>query len=135
MTTLGGVLFPPADYRRTNLSTIAWWESRRWSYNLIVGATGVFTLVTTGLISRVPPALAMPFDWRPIAVYAVLANLCYSAGSLIELALLRVVGKRAPAIGPALFRQGIAFSVGLTLLPIPIVAAGWVIRAAMLLLR
>ena len=31
-------------------------------------------------------------------------------------------------VAQALFRYGVAFAVGLTLLPIPIMAIGWVIR-------
>jgi hypothetical protein len=132
---LGELLFPPADYRRTTLSTIAWWESRRLQYNLVVGVAGVVTLTVTGLISVVPPGLPMAYDWRPIVAYGLLANVCYSIGWFIELAMLRLIGKRAPAIGPAMFRQGLAFSVGLTLLPIPIVSAGWLVRTALLLFR
>jgi len=135
MAMLGQLLFPAADYRRTTLSTIAWWESRRVRYNLVVGAAGIVTMTITGLISLVPPGLPMVYDWRPIVAYGLLANVCYSAGWLIELVMLRVIGKRAPAIGPAMFRQGIAFSVGLTLLPIPIISAGWLVRTAMLLFR
>jgi hypothetical protein len=43
--------------------------------------------------------------------------------------------ERCPPFGPALFRQGLAFSVGLTLLPILIVSIGWLARVASLLLR
>src|ERR1051325_4572053 len=118
MAMLGEVLFPAADQRRTTLSTIAWWESRRGTFNLIVGGAGVLTLAVTGLIALVPPGVPMAFDWRPVMAYGLLANVCYSAGWVIELVMLRLVGKRAPAIGPALFRQGLAFSLGLTFLPI-----------------
>jgi len=57
----------------------------------------------------------------PILVYAVLANVCYTLGPIIELILERVWKDRLLPIGPALFRQGLAFSIGLTLLPIPLV--------------
>jgi hypothetical protein len=70
-------------------------------------------------------------DWRPIAAYGLAANVCYSFGWGIELALKRIMGDRAPLIGPALFRQGLAFSVGLTLLPILLVSGVWVVRAGM----
>jgi hypothetical protein len=135
MPMLGELLFPPADYRRTTLSTIAWWESRRLKYNLVVGAAGIVTVMVTGLISLVPPGLPMAFDWRPIVAYGLLANVCYSVGWFMELMMLRLIGKRAPAIGPAMFRQGLAFSVGLTLLPIPIISAGWLVHTALLLFR
>ena len=35
---------------------------------------------------------------------------------------------QAPDAGPALFRQGLSFAVGLTLLPIPLVCLSWVAR-------
>jgi hypothetical protein len=125
---LGDVLFPPADYRRTTLSTIAWWESRRGAFNLIVGITGLITLVALKVITNIPPAFPTPLGWQPVVAYGLLANVCYTFGWTIEVALRQIIGKRAPAIGPALFRQGIAFSVGLTLLPILFASIGWVWR-------
>ena len=131
MAMLGDVLFPPADYRRTTTSLLSWWESRRATYNLIVGGVGVFTLVVVRLISWMPPGVFVPFDWRPVVAYGVLANVCYSFGWAVEVTAQRVWGDKAPALGPALFRQGLAFSVGLTLLPILIVSIGWLARLGM----
>jgi hypothetical protein len=128
---LEDVLFPPADYRRTTLSTIGWWESRRGMYNVIVGGTGLFSLLVIRLITLVPPGVHFLFDWRPVAAYGLLANVCYTLGWGTELLLHRIMRQRAPAIGPALFRQGLAFSVGLTLLPIVLVSIGWVVRFGM----
>lgn len=130
---IGEVLFPPADHRRTTLSILSWWEARRGTYNLIVGATGVFTLLALRLITWVPPFLNLPFDWRPVAVYGVLANVCYTFGWAIESVAQRLWGERCPPVGPALFRQGLAFSVGLTLLPILLASFAWVARVAGLL--
>ena len=45
----------------------------------------------------------------------------------------RLWGERCPPVGPALFRQGLAFSVGLTLLPILLASFAWVARVAGLL--
>jgi hypothetical protein len=126
---LGDVLFPPADERRTTLSIMSWWESRRLMFNGIVGGTGVFTLVVISLIALIPPSVKMPaLDWRPVVVYGGLANVCYTFGWAIEAAAQRVWGDRCPRFGPALFRQGLAFSVGLTLLPILLMSFTWVAR-------
>jgi hypothetical protein len=38
-------------------------------------------------------------------------------------------------LGPVLFRQGLAFSVGLTLLPTLLASMTWVVRAGMWILR
>lgn len=125
---LGDILFPPAAYRRTTPSIVAWWEARRGTYNLIVGGTGLFTLVVLRLISWLPPFLTLPFDWRPIVAYGLLANVCYTFGWAIEAAAQRLWGDRCPPLGPALFRQGVAFSVGLTLLPILLGSFAWVVK-------
>jgi hypothetical protein len=131
VTFLGELLFPPADYRRTTLSTITWWESRRPTYNLIVGGTGLFTLVIVRLITLIPPGLPRMDLAGALVAYGLMANFCYTFGWAIELTLKRIMRGRAPMIGPALFRQGLAFSVGLTLLPIVIASIGWVARTGM----
>ena len=125
---LGELLFPPADYRRTTLSILSWWEARRGTYNLIVGSTGLFTLLVLRLISWLPPFVGFPFNWAPIVAYGVLANVCYTFGWGIESVAQRLWGDKCPPLGPALFRQGLAFSVGLTLLPILLMSITWVVR-------
>jgi len=47
---------------------------------------------------------------------------------MIDLLVRRRWGPSFAAVGPALFRYGFAFSVGLTLLPIPLVLIGWALR-------
>lgn len=135
MALLGDVLFPPADSRRTTLSLLRWWESRRGTFNLVVGAAGIVTLVIARLIAWVPPGVPMSLDWRPIAAYGLLANVCYSFGWAVEAAAQRIWGEKCPALGPPLFRQGLAFSVGLTLLPILLISIVWLVRLGMLILR
>ena len=125
---LGDILFPPAACRRTTLSIVSWWEARRGTYNLVVGGTGLFTLLVLRLITWLPPFVAVPFDWRPVVAYGLLANVCYTFGWAIEAVAQRVWGEKCPPFGPALFRQGLAFSVGLTLLPILLVSFGWVVK-------
>ena len=132
---LGELLFPPADYRRTTLSILSWWEARRGTYNLIVGGAGLFTLFVLRLISWLPPFVNFSVDLRPILAYGVLANVCYTFGWAIEAAAQRIWGDRCPAIGPALFRQGLAFSVGLTLLPILVISIAWLARVVGIFLR
>lgn len=132
---LGELLFPPADYRRTTVSLFTWWEARRGMFNVVVGTSGLVTLAFVRLISWMPPGLQIPFDWRPVVAYGVLANICYTFGWGIEATAQRIWGDKCPAFGPALFRQGLAFSVGLTLLPILITSMGWLARVAMLFVR
>jgi hypothetical protein len=126
------LLFPLPAVRRSPLGILMWWESRRLVYNVVVGATGVVTLGIVSAISAIPPGLP---GIRPplvaILAYGGLANLCYTFGPMVEIALQRLWNHKVLPVGPALFRQGLAFSVGLTLLPVVVVSGGWVVRLAM----
>lgn len=135
MSLLVNLLYPPANYRRSVLSTIAWWESKRVRYNVAVGATGFFTLGIVKLIALLPPGVPARFGWQPIVAYALLANVAYSFGAPLEIGLKRFMKDERMLVGPALFRQGLAFSVGLTLLPIAVVSIGWVVRVGAWLIR
>jgi len=132
---LGELLFPPAANRRTTASLLVWWESRRMIFNGVVGGAGLLTLLVIRLIAFVPPGVPFMVDWRPIVAYGVLANVCYTFGWAIEATAQRIWGDKCPNIGPALFRQGLAFSVGLTLLPILLMSMTWVARVVSFFLR
>jgi hypothetical protein len=119
VSDLVNFFYPLPAPRRTAGAVFSWWEARRVSYNLIVGAAGCATItvssILSALASQVPP---LGFLLVGSVVYGVLANLCYCLGPLTELALYRLGGRDAPRAGPVLFRQGLIFSVGLTLFPI-----------------
>lgn len=133
-TFLGDLLFPLPAHRRTGLGILTWWESRRLLYNVVVGATGLMSLAFIQLISFIPPRLPhfVP-GWEPIVIYGVLANVCFTFGPVLEIAAQRLWQERCAPIGPALFRQGLSFSVGLTLLPIFVASVSWVVHTGMLL--
>ena len=137
MLVLGDVLFPPADTRRTTFSLLGWWESRRLTYNLAVGSAGLVTLAVVRIVTLLPPHAPMMGAnwWQPVVAYALLANVCYTFGWALEALAQRAWGTRCPPFGPALFRQGLAFAVGLTLLPIPVVTIGWLARVVSLIAR
>jgi hypothetical protein len=40
MSKLANILYPLPDFRRTHLSRLLWWESRRLTCNRAVGKTG-----------------------------------------------------------------------------------------------
>lgn len=132
---IGDVLYPPAASRRTLGSIVGWWESRRLTYNIFVGSAGLVTLGVIRLISWLPPQLPMNLGWEPVVAYGVLANVSYTLGWVLEAGAQRVWGDRMRPLGPPLFRQGVAFSVGLTLLPIVLASGSWVIRAAIAIFR
>jgi hypothetical protein len=124
MTAVEKYLFTPLYYPRDHWAILRWWESRRPLYNATVGAAGLLTLGTAAAVDPGPPLMFLAFA----AIYGTLANLCYCLGPVADLALRRLVGYRGYVIGPVLFRYGLAISVALTLLPIPILVMGTVLR-------
>jgi hypothetical protein len=135
MSRLVEVLYPVPDLRRTPLSSLRWWESRRLVFNKAVGATGLVTLASVSFFFLLPPFTLGPLS--PLAMlafaaaYGIVANVCYSLGWLAELAARAVWGRQAPDVGPLLFRHGLIFSVGLTLLPVLLVAMIWVVHVVL----
>jgi hypothetical protein len=126
------VLFPLPAHRRTTMGILTWWESRRLVYNVVVGTTGLVALGLIGMISVIPPGLPRLLPpWQAILAYGALANVCYTFGPAVEIALQKLWKHRVLPVGPVLFRQGLAFSIGLTLLPVVIASAAWVVRVAM----
>ena len=131
-------LYPLPDLKRSPWSLLRWWESRRPAFNAIVGGTGLVTLGAVHFLSWLPPN-----SWSPplvpelilIALYGVLANVCYTGGFATELAVRKFLGDGAPRPGPALLRMGLTFSVGLTLFPAAIAGLDWAFRLLRYLLR
>ena len=132
MSHLVDFFYPLPARRRTVGAVLLWWEERRVAYNLIVGAVGCATIVATTLLFALPGNAGHPPLLVLLAgavVYGLLANLCYFLGPLTELAMYRLWGDQAPRAGPALFRQGLLFSVGLTLFPVALIGIATVLRA------
>ena len=137
MSALTRLLFPaPAELRSTP-AIFRWWESRRLTFNVIIGATGLVTLTAVKLIALLPPiSTSMPvFFWPGIVAYGLFANLCYSLGFVTEAAMQRAWHQETPRVGPYLFRQGLIFSVGLTLFPIALMGIGWGVSVLRWILR
>ena len=133
MSKLVDFFYPLPARRRTAAAVFGWWEERRVAYNLLVGAAGCVTIVLTTLLLAIPGGFGGPGP--PFAallsvalVYGILANFCYFLGPLTELLLYRLWGDEAPRAGPALYRQGLLFSIGLTLFPIALLGLGLVAR-------
>lgn len=114
MTDLAEFLFP-APAERSAGSILKWWESRRIPYNLIVGGAGLVTLGVFRVFTWVIGEGFVP--WQPIVVFGALANICYLLGPTVEIAVDKIWGRKVLPVGPALYRMGLTFSVGLTLLP------------------
>jgi hypothetical protein len=122
---------------------IAWWESRRIPYNLIVGAAGIasaIVMLITGFVTEhvVGEAIGVPgspfFAIVAVIVYGIMANICFTGGWILELVSRHIWGTRAEAFGEIAFTWGTLCSVLLTLVPAAItvvvgafriVADGW----------
>ena len=130
MTALARLLFPAPALRRSPAVILAWWESRRLTYNAIVGGTGLLTLAVLQVLSWLPPHLPLPVPWPLVVAYGVCANVCYTFGYLFESLLARIWGDDVAPVGPTLFRHGLVFSVGLTLFPIGVAWVGYLFGLA-----
>ena len=128
MTELTEFLFP-APARRTVGGIVRWWESRRLAYNLFLGGAGLLSLGAINLITLIPPGLpSVGFPWLAVVVFGVMANVCYLLGPAIEIALQKLWGEKLLPVGPALFRMGLTFSVGLALFPTLLYMIAWVVQ-------
>ena len=128
MSALTEFLYP-APAKRTVGSIVAWWESRRLAYNAIVGVAGVVGLGGSWILASLPPS-AYPFSIPLLGVVGVgvIANLCYFLGPVTEIVITKVLGSDVLPTGPALYRMGLTFSVGLALLPVLVSMISWVAR-------
>jgi hypothetical protein len=117
MSAVTQYFFDTVYFPRSAWRVVGWWEARRPAYNLAVGAAGTVTLLALGLLGLLPPLRALAVL---VPSYAIMANVCYSAGPCADLLARRIGGPDWAPIGPTLLRYGFALSIGLTLLPIPV---------------
>lgn len=118
--TLTRLLFEPT-LLRSPLRVIRWWESRRPAYNFFVGVTGVGTLVYSNALALFATGEWLRVPWQLVVAYGVAANACYTLGWIIENVAERWLERPVYGLGPALFRHGLVFSIGLTLFPAALV--------------
>lgn len=127
MNSLTEFLFPePA--RRTPGAIVGWWERRRLAYNVAVGTAGLISLGTVTVIGGLLGEQVTPFPWQPVVVFGVLANVCYLLGPATEVFIEKLWGRTVLPTGPALYRMGLTFSVGLALFPALLVSIWAVVR-------
>jgi hypothetical protein len=134
VSALVRLLYPAPVWSRSPGAVIRWWERKRLTYNIVVGTAGLSTLLVVNALGLLPPGPRFAVVPLPaIIVFGVLANVFYTAGSVVEVVFNAWWKDDPPQIGPILFRQGLIFSVGLALLPIGIAAVDWVFRLAKVL--
>ena len=122
----------PEPAARDSLSIIKWWEKRRVPYNLIVGGEAGLSVVIGSLLWLLPPN-DWPLEIIPLEGYLgflFLINLSYSVGPATEFLAHKLWGTHVRPVGPTLFRMGLTFSLGLTLvLPVIVFMIQWIFRA------
>jgi hypothetical protein len=105
-----GPLVAVPDEPRNWLSIFMWWEARRIIFNLLVGLCGlpvVFVVLGTGMHLR--------YVAYGVLEYAVMANICFTAGCIAEVFARRWFGEKVKEFAPVAFTLGTAFSVAFTL--------------------
>lgn len=109
-----------------------WWERRRIPFNLAVLAAGIVSVLTVLLIGGrlvhsgedVVEPVAL---FAGVAVYAFAANACFCLGWITELLWSGGDSSRTAPVRSRVFRVGVWFSVGVTLLPAVLVPGIWAI--------
>jgi hypothetical protein len=104
---------------------IAWWEARRFRFNLYVGIVGAVTWLIVVVAGSAAVKPGVDFE-EPIAmiigpfVFGLLANICYTLGWVVDTLSCRGM----PRI--RLYKAGVIFSVVLTALPGVWAIAAWI---------
>jgi hypothetical protein len=114
-------LFLPAENPSSFGNIVAWWELRRIAFNALVGAVGAVSFIVNlwlwityiqkpGEDDGFNPALS-------VVLFAILANIFYTSGWIVEGLCLAIRRHGSPEIGPRLFKLGLIFSLILASLP------------------
>ncbi|MGE0556372.1 MAG: hypothetical protein AB7R55_23335 [Gemmatimonadales bacterium] len=125
-TALGRTFFTPLYRPAGAREVFRWWEARRPLFNLCIGVTG---LVSIGVVNALLllSGRSLGFPLIGVLAFGLLANLCYTAGPIVDLLFRRHLGTRGAAVAPVMLRYGFVFSIGLSLLPIPVATIGFLL--------
>jgi hypothetical protein len=106
--------------------TIGWWEARRVPFNLIVGCAGVVsiavvTIVGLGASFLFNSDLGLPdpplFAIFGVILYALLVNICYTGGWMVELMIRTAWPDQADRFATLSLALGLLLTILVTLLP------------------
>jgi hypothetical protein len=115
--------------------TIGWWEARRVPFNLIVGCAGVVsiavvTIVGLGASFLFNSDLGLPdpplFAIFGVILYALLVNICYTGGWMVELMIRTAWPDQADRFATLSLALGLLLTILVTLLPAVVVGAAGV---------
>ncbi len=104
----------------TPFGVIGWWELRRIPFNFVIGLFGSFafavfatSIYSTGILEPGEDAVE-PFA---LLLVPIAANICYTAGWLLDVPLRLVRPSLSPAFSPRLLKLGFGLSFFLVSLP------------------
>jgi hypothetical protein len=123
---------------RTTRDVIVWWEKRRLAFNVVVGVSGLVSLVIAVTFLGLPPRVSVTSFWDypipaagvfvEVVFFGIMANLCYTLGWATELGL-RTFSPAAPSrLASLAIKVGFIFSVIVCFSYAGICAAHWVFR-------
>ncbi len=101
---------------------ISWWEWRRLLYNFLLAVIGIVSIIGFEiLMSKVIPLgedAEEPMGmFLGVAAYAIMANVCYTFGWMVELGTRKVNPSLARKRRVKMFQTGLIFSCLLTTTP------------------
>lgn len=119
----------------TTTQVIQWWEFRRLLYNLLLLIVGVIAIAgMEWLMNMVIPKgedAVEPFVLLiGVLLFAILANLCYTLGWIVELRERKSSPEMARQRGIKMFRIGLLLSCLFTTLPFWFGCAFWAVHHA-----
>lgn len=113
---------------------IGWWEARRVPFNLIAGCAGLVSIAVVSVVGvgaelLFNSDLGLPdpplFAVFGVILYALLVNICYTGGWMVELAIRAIWPEQADRFATLSLSLGVLLTILVTLLPgIVIGAAG-----------
>jgi hypothetical protein len=109
-------------------AVVAWWEARRPSFNLIVGAYGVIGLVAFLVTISASGHLQPGEDAvEPLALFAapIVINVLYTLGWIVELTYRSLEPDLSPRFGPRLLQLGLGLGLFLSTVPAAVQLLQW----------
>lgn len=120
----------PNSFPTTIEEAVRWWRQRRLRFNAVLLVIGVLSFLGTLMMIDMMPREPGedPGDFLgmccAVPIYAFLANVCYTAGALVERHLPMADPAAAQRRRDNLYRRGMLFSCVLTALPFLLTSVG-----------
>ncbi|MEO6908765.1 MAG: hypothetical protein ABI210_12840 [Abditibacteriaceae bacterium] len=113
-------LFAIPETERTLGNVVAWWELRRFPYNIIVGSVSFVSLVIFFVSITSAHVLGPgedPVEPLALIISPIIINICYTVGWFAESILWLIWPRKRHVWGPLLFKIGLAFSLFMVTFP------------------